>query len=564
MNTKSQLAINSIIIGLIIIVVNVMAQNLAVFWDLTKDNKYTLSPGTHQVLEDVQDVVLIRILLEGEFPAGFKRLQNRTREVIRQFRSVSSNIEYVFENPSRGSVQEINQRRELLRTEGVLPTNLLVREGDQMTEKLIYPYAIIQKGARKIPVNLLEAQLPNESEDVALNRSENLLEYKLISAINKLLQDDFPVIAMTTGHGELDRQQTAKLEGELEDTYSFGRLNLDSLYKISDEVDVLIVAKPTMPFTDRSKFIIDQYIMNGGKVIWLIDQFHVNLDSINIYKNYIPREIDHGLGDMFFKYGIRIQNNLVLDLENSQIPQVIGVQGDQVQTSLFPWYYHPLAQAASDHPVVKNINRVNMLFPSSIDTLKTKYLTVKTLLLSSSRYSRFQVYPMRLNFNVLKIQPDPAKFDKPYQTMAVLVEGVFESFYTNRVSDNMRSTLEQINAQFRDQSEPTQQIFVSDGDIIKNLYDATTNMISPIGYNKWEKRTYKGNSQFIMNAIEYLTDDIGLMETRSKTVELRLLDPVKIRNDRIKYQLINIVAPLFLLGLFGIIYTAMRRRKYSL
>ncbi len=565
MKSKStQIAIQLILLISLLILVNLISQNWYFYIDLTEDKRFTLEDSTIKLIDEIDDVILIDVLLEGNLNSSFVKLQERTKEILGQFKSLNPNIEFKFSNPSKGNVQDINMRRENLRQDGIVPATLFIVENDQRVEKLIYPFAIINYGDRRIPVNLLEPIGQGESEEEAINRSSMLLEYKLASTIAKLIKKNAPIIMFTEGNGELSGDQTAMLETLLRKTMSTGRINLDSTYRIDPEVDLLIVAKPESVVSLRNQFILDQYIMNGGKVIWLIDQFFVNLDSISNNKVYIPRPIEHGLDDLFFKYGIRIKNNVILDLENSKIPQVFGVAGNKVQQQLFPWVFHPLLQANMENPIVKNIDRVYSTFPSSIEILNEKESIESSVLLTSSKYSRFQVYPsINISFEIMRIEQRPEAYNKPYLPVAVLLEGEFESFFKNRVSKEMLNGLKQINTDFKENSSTTSQLFIADGDIIKNLYDATNNRISPIGFNKWERYTYKGNKDFIINAIDYMLDDFGLVESRSKNFELRLLDQVALRNNTLKWQVINLVIPPILVILLGFLFSWTRKKRYT-
>ena len=476
--------IQTLIVLVILILVNGLAKEFNAFIDLTEEKRFTLTPSTSEMLQGVDDIVFLEILLEGNLTSSFNRLQDRTEEIIKQFRSVNPLIEYSFINPSEGTIKETNTVRENLRKDGIFPTNLFVMEGSQRVEKLIYPYIIVKYGERKMPINLLEPIGRGGNEEMALNKSVRLLEFKIANALSKLFQKEQPIVMFTEGHGELRPEQTAKLETDLSATVVTGRINLDSIYQLNSQIDVLIVAKPHSAFSTRDKFILDQYVMQGGKIIWLIDQFHVNLDSINNYGVYIPKPVEHNLDDLIFKYGIRINKDLVMDLENSKIPQVIGMQGGQAQQDLFPWVYHPLLRGNNESAITSNIDRVSSTFASSIKVLDSPLDLTSTNLLTTSSNSRFQVYPMRLSFDVLKIEQKPEKYNKQYLPAAVLIEGEFESLYKNRVSEEMNSVLKSIDAEFKDKSSKTSQIFISDGDIIKNLY--RDGRISPIGYNKWE------------------------------------------------------------------------------
>ena len=559
----SESILQIILVLAILVVVNVLANIFHGQIDLTGDKRFTLTDATVDLLEEQEEPILVQVLLEGNFPSGFKRLSTATKEMLQKFNNINGYIDYDFTDPLEGSVEDINARTQELAKDGIMPTSLEFREGDEMTKKLIYPWAILSYGQRRILINLLEEDNPNLSKEEILNNSVSLLEYKFADAIQKLKLTEKPNVLFTSGNGELKDEQLAALNKSIQAFYNTGRLNLDSVVQIKPEVNLLIVAGAKTAINLKNQFKIDQYIMNGGKVIWLTEKLNVSLESIARNKFYVPDVYDTELDDMFFKYGVRVQPNLILDLECSKIPQVIGEQGGKPQTQLFHWYYHPLIASKSNHPVVKNLDRVNMYFPSTIDTVKTNGDLKKTILLESSNYSRFQMVPMRLNFEILRYEPDASKFDKGPQPVAVLIEGEFESFFKNRVSQESQATLEKIGSVYRDISLPTKQLFVSDADFAKNIFDVNSNRISAMGFNNWDKQIYGGNSDFMLNAIEYMLDQKGVLAARSKEVKLRLLDTVKAKEERTKWQGINLVLPLIILALFGIGFQFFRKRKYA-
>ncbi|MBT8231644.1 MAG: gliding motility-associated ABC transporter substrate-binding protein GldG [Saprospiraceae bacterium] len=564
MKMNFQNIIQVLVVLAILLVINLLSGKFNIYADLTEDKIFTLEESTEQLLEDVDEKVLIEVLLSGDLDAQFVMLQNRVLELLKQFKSINSNIDFIISNPSDGTVKEANSVKENLRKDGIIPRTIFIQEKDQRVEKLIYPYAIINLGNRRIPVNLLEGIQRGEDETMAINRSVVLLEYKFASNIQKLISKRVPNIVFTKGNGELIEEQTAMLETMLSKTMATNRINLDSTFQISQNVDVLIVARPTQEISLRNRFIIDQYIMNGGKVIWFIDQFYIDLDSISVNKNYLPRPINHGLDDLFFKYGVRLNKNVVLDLENTKLPQVYGYSGGKPQQQLFSWVYHPLLVPNPENPIVKNIDRVASTFPSTIELLDTRGNLMSTPLLTSSRYSRYQVYPsINISFEIMRIEQKIEAYNKSYLPTAVIVEGEFESFFKNRVSSAMSETLKNIDASFVEKSKPTSQIFVTDSDIIKNLYDAKSNRISPLGFNKWEGYVYEGNQDFIINAIDYLIDDYGLVDSRSKNLKVRLLDNVEIRENKLKWQLINIILPLMIVVLGGLAFNYIRKKKFA-
>jgi len=362
-------------------------------------------------------------------------------------------------------------------------------DGDQYVQKAIYPYALITYNGKFSAVSLLQEQAPGMDEEQTLNKSIELLEYKFANIIQKLMNDERKNIVFLSGQGELPVKNTIRMERYLRQYYNTGRINLDSVSILQEGIDLLIVASPKGTYSDRDKFKLDQYIMNGGKAIWLIDKMDVTLDSINKHKFYIPNAYEHDLDDLFFKYGIRIKPDFVLDLESTRIAQIVGQQGGEAQSTLVKWYYNVLAQSDNNHPIVKNLER--------------------------------------------------------------------------GVSASMNETLKEINQEFKAVSEPTKQIFISDSDFAKNLVNYRSNSAEPIGFDLWEQQVYPGNKEFIFNAIEYMLDENGILDSRSKEIKIRLLDAVKTKQEKSYWQFFNIVLPLLLLGVFGLIFNYIRRRRYG-
>lgn len=551
------------LVAILLILLNIIGSFVYGFIDMTEDKRFTLTKVTKELVTELDEVVYIRVLLEGDFPAGFKRLRAATEQLLREFRSMNSNIQYEFEDPTEGDAETIMGRRNQLAKIGVVPTALKYFDGKEFVQKAIYPHAIVSKGGKTEVVYLLEEQLPGMDEQLVLNNSVSLLEYKFANAIQRLNLERKLNIAFTTGHSELEPKQTVKLERELRRFYNTGRLNLDSLVYIDKRLDLLIVAGAKKPMSLKNQFKIDQYLMNGGKVIWLVETMDASLDSIAKYKFYVPRDYELGFDQLLFKYGVRIQPNLLLDLECTAIPQIVGMSGDKPQTMMFPWYYHPVITPDNDHPIVKNISPVNMYFPSTLDTVSSYGNIKKTVLLRSSKYSRIQFNPVRLNFEILKVAPEPSKFTKSHQAVAILLEGEFQSAFKNRVSDDFRQTLKDINMEFKEMSIPTKQLIVSDADFVKNLVNPRTEEYEEIGFNKWELKYFKGNKDFMLNAIEYMLDNRGLLESRTREVKLRLLDAVRVKNERKYWQIINIAVPILILSLFGLLFNWYRRFRFG-
>ena len=547
----------------ILVLIYIASQWVYTSFDATEERRYTLAPATKQLLKDLDDRIYIKVLLAGRFPAGFKRLQESTEDMLRRFSQVSPQIEYNFENPNEGTTEEVNARHQQLSKEGLVPTKLRISDAAGASAQYIFPYAVINYGTRSIPVNLLQDDIPGADKEVILNNSISLLEYKLADGIQKIKRQTREIVAFTEGQGELTRLQTASFEKDLSNAYAVNRINLDSIVQIPKEIRALIIAKPTEEFSEAHLFMLDQYIMNGGHVLFLIDPLVVSLDSINQNKYYIPMPYNLGLDPLLFNLGARINPNLVLDLQSTRIPMVVGMQGDKPQTELFPWYYHPLISTTSDHPITKGLDRIQLEFPGSVDTIQTASHVMKTILLQSSQYSRIQLTPVRLSFDILREEPDPKLFNKGPQNFAVMLEGKFESLYKNQLSEGQMEVLKKAGLPYKPSGDSAKVLVVTDGDIIKNLVNSTSGEIAPLGFNKYENTSFTGNRDFLLNAVEYMLDESGVLEARSKDIKLRLLNAVKAKEEQTKWQLINILGPLGLIFLLGLIYQFLRKKKYA-
>jgi ABC-2 type transport system permease protein len=548
----------------IVLFVNILANQFYSHLDLTEEKRFTLTQPTRELLQSIDDRIYVRVLLEGEFPAGFKRLRTATREMLDDFRGVSGYIDYQFEDPNEGSTEQINARRKSLYEEGVAPVNLSMSDDGESKQQIIYPTAIFHYGKRQVVVNLLENQSPTLLPDEVVNNSVSLLEYKFANAIKKLRAKGRPAILFTRGHGELEELETTDLERGLRQFYDTDRIALDSIIQLTpDKCALLIVAKPRFAFSEREKFVMDQYIMQGGKVLWLVDRLNADLDALRHAERFVPSDYPINLEDMLFKYGVRIQPDLVLDMECTKIPLRVGVVGNAPQFQLFPWPYHPAVLPVGKHPVVKNLDRAELRFCSSIDTIRTKTPVTKTVLLRSSRYSRLQFSPIELTFELLRTPLSPEIYNKGPQSVGVLLEGVFPSNFENRVSEEMIAGLRQAGVDYRNASVPTRMIVISDGDVAANyVRDREKKEWLPLGFNRFENTTYS-NKDLLINAIEYLIEPSGVIEARAREVRLRLLDTVRAREEKSLWQALNLGLPLAFLGIFGAVFFWRRKRRYA-
>lgn len=560
---KVEISIKAVILLGILVAINVIASYKHTYVDLTEDKRFTLTDASVKTLGRLKEPIFVKVLLEGKFPAGFKRLRNATEELIKDLNDVNRQIDYDFEDPNAGDGETRKATINKLKERGILPMRLTYVEDDQRVDRLTFPYAIITYGPRTAVIQLLEEQVPGVDQEVTINNSISLLEYKFVSAMQNLRQEDQKNVVITTGQGEIDRKHLYRLEGELRRYYDVGYMDLDSIVLVSDEIDLVIVPGPKSAFSYKDQFKLDQYIMHGGKVLWLIDQLHTRLDSIAAAGVYSPHVVDHGLDELFFKYGIRIEPNAIMDYQSTTIPQVIGYVGDKPQLEQKPWFFHPLIVPRTGHPIVKNIGQVNPYFPSTVTVLDAPLDVEYQTLLESSPKSRYKYVPMQLTTSITEIDAQPSLFNKGPQPIAVLGEGIFESAFKNRVTNELKEVIQQVGSTYRSESYPTKQIWVSDADFVKNRVDERTNKTTEIGFNYWTRNTYKGNKTFVLNAVEYLIDDSNVLTARAKDVELRLLDPAKTREDKGFYQWLNVGLPIVLLIVFGFLFHAIRKRRYA-
>jgi ABC-2 type transport system permease protein len=519
--------------------------------------------------------VFFRVYLEGEFPAGFKRLARETREMLNEFRAYNPNIEYEFINPSESS--DNKERTKIyaqLVEKGLSPTDLRVKTKDGTSTQLIFPGAIASFNGREMPVQLLSSQR-SATPDEILNNSIQNLEFSLSDAIRKLVTNAKPKVAFIEGHGELGAKETADATVALSDYYVVERVTigekLNSLTersqeenvnsKIRNKFEAIIIAKPQKPFSEKDKFIIDQFIMRGGKVLWLIDPVFASMDSLQVEAETMGVSLDLNLGDMFFKYGFKLNNDLVLDLNAMMIPVKAGQMGNQPKFEYYPWFYFPILTPNSDNPIVKNLNASKTEFVSSIDFVNSSPEIDKTVLLASSKNARKVSVPALISLNFLGQKPDERLYNKPFIPVAALIEGKFESLFANRIPPEIQADK---LIGFLNGSTETKMIVIADGDIIKNQFQLSNGNYYPLplGYDQYTKQQF-GNRELILNAMNYLTDDSGLISIRSREVKLRMLDRSKIDAERTYWQLLNTVIPVLLVIGFGLVQAVLRKRKYS-
>ncbi|MBK6345193.1 MAG: gliding motility-associated ABC transporter substrate-binding protein GldG [Bacteroidales bacterium] len=573
-DTRRNNIVQLILALLIIILINVIGSFFYTRLDLTSEKRYSLSPSTKKLLLETDDIIFFRVYLDGEFPAGFKLLARSIREMLDEFRAYSDNIEYEFINPSSASNSKTRgEVFERLIQQGLQPTDINVRTKQGQEQQRIFPGVMVSYKGREIPLNLLADQLGAPPEAI-INNSIQALEYNFTNTIRKLSNSNRPKIAFTYGHGELSLIETADIRYALSDYYTVERVkitgnvnaltsrkaNNDGSFSIVNKYRAIVIAQPDSVFTEKDKFIIDQFVMQGGKVLWLIDPVFATMDSLQQATQTMGITQDINLNDQLYKYGVRLNSNLLMDINALPIPMVTGHMGNQPQFSFFPWYYFPVLTASSSHPVVNHLNAIRTEFISSIDTVGDPAIR-KTILLTTSQYTRIALTPVMISLDLLSKDPNPEEYNQPPQPVAVLLEGEFESLFKNRLTSEISEAPE---LGFTEKVKNNRMIVISDGDIIKNQLRMNEGSLIPLplGYDRHTGQTF-GNRDFILNCVNYLCDDEGLMSVRSRELRLRALDVTKARNQLLTWQLINILGPVLLVVLFGIVQFAIRKRKYA-
>jgi ABC-2 type transport system permease protein len=562
-NNKKQHIIQLLLAIAIIILVNYIAGYLYFRIDLTTDKRYTLSDQSKKVINSLNDIVYIEIYLDGDMPIAFQRMRRSLSELMDEFRIIAGdNIKYTFINPSKSSDQ--SKRKAIyqeLYDRGLNPTNVKDRDREGgVAEKILFPGAIVTYKGKETPLNLLSNN-PAYSAEVNLNNSIQALEYNFIDAFRKISATEFKKIAFIEGQGELDEYQTGDITRELSGYYEIDRVTIKDYITILDPYEAIIIAGPTESYSEKSKFIIDQYLMNGGKIIWFIDEVKVDIDSLAAGGTTFALYNDVNLDDQLFKYGVRVNPNIIQDMQCTIIPVNTAVSGTQPKFAPAPWIFSPLLNAPTNHPVTRNLNLIKSEYPSAIDTVGQNAEIKKEFILFSSQNSRIVNVPALVSLDQVRDKVDPYSFNKPYQPIAVILSGEFESVFKNRLINEYTAGQE---FEFKEKSIPTKMIVISDADIIRNeiRVRADGTFLSPLGYDRYSKQTY-GNKDLVMNMVHYLVDQEGIINLRSREITLRLLDKTKILNQRFKWQLINTVLPLLIIILFGIGWNYLRRKKYS-
>ncbi|WP_310595119.1 gliding motility-associated ABC transporter substrate-binding protein GldG [Flavobacterium sp.] len=560
MNTATKNRLKSVGITIIIVLIlNTIGSFFFYRFDLTKDKRYTLSPTSLQILEQVKNPLYIKVYMQGELPSEFKRLQLETRQMLEEFQGYNSNIVFEFIDPLEDEAKSMDNIKELYR-KGLTPINISVDDKGKQSQAMVFPWAIAVYDNKEVNIPLLKNIMGASTTDKVIGSVQHL-EYSIADALHKITQNKQKKIAIIKGNGELHEAYIAKFLLQTKESYHIGPFTLDSVaqhptntLEALKKYDLAIIAKPTEAFSEGEKQVLDQYIVNGGKTIWLVDQVVAEMDSLYSPTGSalaFPRDLN--LNDFFFKYGVRIYPDLVKDEQGSPIKLASGEQGSATQFQEFNWKFAPLVHPQSKHPIVKNLGGIKFDFANAIDTLKNGIK--KTVLLQSSLYSKRIGTPTEINLNIVNEETTPADYlNKGNIPLAVLLQGNFHSMFENRVL-----AFDQNN--FQTKGKSGKMIVISDGDVIKNQLDKNLLPVE-LGYDQRSGNLYD-NKDFLMNCVNYLLDDNGLINIRSKDLDLPLLDKEKVYENYTFTQFLTIGLPIVVLTLFGFVFTFLRKRKYS-
>lgn len=557
-SSKKKNITNFIISVVIIILINIVGLKFFFRLDLTQEKRYTLSKNTITQLRQVDDIVYFRIYLDGNLPAAYTKLRNAIRETLDNFRAYNkSNIQYEFIDPtSNKDKRTINDYYNELIEKGLQPA-IDRQTGSSSTEqRILWPCALATYKNKEIPINFIQAGGQQADKDILINQSIEVLEFNLIDPIKRLMSKQKHPIAFIEGHGESNSMKTKDISQSLSEYYTVERVTINQQLNAISKYKTIIIAGPDSVFLEKDKFIIDQFLMKGGRILWLVDGARTNMDSLQSQSETVAIAKEINIEDMLFKYGVRINNDLVLDLVSCPIPVKTGEIGGKPQFDFFNWYYFPSIANIKGHPIVKNLNAIRFEFVSSIDTVGNKDIR-KTVLLSSSPNSRILNTPAIISLSTLKNEPSKQYFNKSNIPVAVLLEGKFSSVFTNRIPPEISEDKE---IGFSENGVESKMIVVADGDIINNqfVYRNGNFFTYPLGYDRYTGLNF-GNKEFILNCVNYLTDEANLLDIRSRELKIRLLDKSIIAANYTYIQWVNVLLPVLIVVVIGIILFILRK-----
>jgi ABC-2 type transport system permease protein len=549
-----------VVLLVIVILINFIGSLAFKRFDLTKEKRYTIAESTKKMLGELDDVIFLKVYLAGDFKPGFTRLKNEAKEILDEFRAYSNgNLEYEFINIfESGTKEEQEATQRQLFEKGMQPEQITTITNQKSSQGLIWPGAMVSYRNKESVWQIYKREMGMNNEEEAINNSVQDLEYGLSNVIRKLRKTKLQEVSFIEGHGEADTVEQYDLMRSMAEYYDVNRVEINGKLSALKDAAAIVITKPDSSFSDKDMFIIDQYIMNGGKVLWMVDPVNINMDTLRLRGYSIGFGMQYNIENMLFKYGVRLNPDLVLDFQSGYTPVNVGTRGGEPNFQLKPWFYSVLSMPDGSHPIVKNLGLVKMDYVSTIDTVKAPGIT-KTVLLHSGRNTKVQPTPARISLVMAMKKPNAEQFKNPYKTLAVLLEGEFNSVVEYRLPNQL---LNDPKFKYVDHGKKTKMIVISDGDLATNSYEYRTGSVMPLGYDKYTGRTY-ANKTFLLNCMNYLLDDEGLLQLRSRVVTLRLLDKKKVEVQRSKWQMTNVVWPALLVFGFGVLQFYLRRKKYS-
>jgi ABC-2 type transport system permease protein len=542
------------IVLMLLLIANVLAQDYFLRLDLTEDKRYSIADATKNMLRRLDDVVYVDVYLEGEVPAGFKRLQRSIRETLEEFRTYAGpNVQYTFIDPATATSQAArNEFYRSLAERGIQPTNIFDEDQGRRVEKLVFPGAVVSYGGQERGVMLLRGNQAATAEE-KLNQSVEEVEYALASAIQELAQDNRYRIGWIVGHGEPIGVEVSSIREAIQEEYVLEDVELATARNLHS-YDAIMLVKPQTAFSEQEKYALDQYLMQGGSGLFFIETTHVDMEEAG-GEGTMAVPYDLNLDDLFFRYGLRINQNLVQDLSSGAYPVVVGQMGDQPQVRMMRWPFFPVLNNYGNSPIVRNLDATYSKFAGTIDTVKAEGVSKRPLILTS-QYTRTFNAPVRVSINDLRREPNPAQYNEGPKPVAYLLDGMFSSLYRNRfLPEGIQGN------DFLEQGE-TKMIAVSDGDFPLNEVNYRTGEPYELGFAPFTQQTF-ANQDFIMNSLAFLTNEDGLIVARNKEVQIRPLDPIQAAEERLFWQILNLAGPVLLVIILGIVFNYWRKRRYT-
>jgi len=538
------------------IVINQLSALFFLRFDLTEEGRYSIKPQTDRLLRSLDEGVFVEVFLEGDLNPGFTRFKKSVQETLEEF-SVRSGgkVTYIFTDPLQAkSEKSRNEFMAGLVDKGLKPLNIVEEKDGRRSEKIVFPGAVISYAGIEKSVNLLKNSSNLQGAQAALNQSIETIEYELASGIASLAGSETKRVAWIKGHGELDSLPVAGIQNAMVERFELFKVDLAGTSSL-DDFDLVVIARPVLPWSPEDLYKLDQFIMRGGKVIFFLDNLEFDLDLISESEDF-GKPLAHGLDALLFRYGLRINQDLIQDLSALPVPVVTGTSGGKSQITPIPWPFYPMAVRYAEHPATRNLDASMFRFVSTMDTIRTSGVK-KIPLVFSSPYTRILNSPVKVSIADLRKKIDPAQYRNGEIPLAWLLEGKFQSLFKNRLQPEGAGLPDKI-----DDGSFSRIVVFSDGDFLTSGVDKRSGEVFPAGYDSFTRQTF-ANQELVLNLMDYLSDDQGIINARNKKVTVRLLDKEKISEERNMIRWINLGVPVLIMILTGIILSWLRYRRYA-